>query len=432
MSAGWNLDEPKLTANTAQASHWIVRYFLSAVLFLAATASMAGNLENIKVTWGPIEEDSHYQSLTHGFNSDAPGCPLVFAVYKVYYEFGPEGYADVTSTNPAFDVPCTIYRRRADGVDGDFKPVGRIVSGYIWNHFIDYDVVPGVEYTYYVSIDRDYVSIHGDSLNQIAPLETPHRNFPAAYTYRAEISENVVSFDASYGEHEVDVAIYQVTSSGSSKVIWPDIRTTLLKGDYITWKHEDGDGISTYIDHYNPAIGVNENDTGKPREWLVYVGFVGCDDPFIPLECGSIMVKQAAKEDAVSVDVGTGAAISIPKAWLSEKCAAALEANGDDFKAAALGTAANGRKVWECYVLGLDPTVKSDDFRIVSFALKADGTPDISGVRFEPAETMWNLSGAKAVLKGAPSLEGEWRDVSYMSEGEQAEMRFFRVDVLLP
>ena len=30
-------------------------------------------------------------------------------------------------------------------------------------------------------------------------------------------------------------------------------------------------------------------------------------------------------------------------------------------------TAANGRKVWECFVLGVDPTKKDDDFKITRF-----------------------------------------------------------------
>lgn len=83
-------------------------------------------------------------------------------------------------------------------------------------------------------------------------------------------------------------------------------------------------------------------------------------------------------------------------------------------------------------MLGLDPAVESENFRIVSFPMKAGGIPDFSGIEFEPEQAKWNVSGANAVLKGARSLEGEWGDVSDMAENEQAEMRFFRFDVVLP
>lgn len=308
MLTGQKLDTQKPKANTAKASHLRLRCLLSAMLSLAAMASVAASV----VTWGPITEDSHFDSLRRGCDLNCPGCYLEFAVYALEYEIGENGYADVKGTNPAFGEPCTIYRRRADGKDGGFKAIATIYSGYdIWNQFIDYDVVPGVEYTYYVSIDRD-------SLDQHEKLVTPYLNVLAANTYRAEISKTEVSFDADSGECEIDVAIYEVTPSESRLVTSPDIRTTLLKNDYITHKHEEGDGIITSTDNYNLGVWVDYNDTGAPREWLVYVGLFVCYNPAIPLECGTIRVKQAAKkEDAVSVDTGTGSVVSVPKTWLS-------------------------------------------------------------------------------------------------------------------
>ena len=47
-------------------------------------------------------------------------------------------------------------------------------------------------------------------------------------------------------------------------------------------------------------------------------------------------------------------------------------------------------------------------------------------VEFEPPQTKWNVSGARAVLKGAEQLEGPWGEV-----GESA-CRFFKVEVVLP
>ncbi len=71
------------------------------------------------------------------------------------------------------------------------------------------------------------------------------------------------------------------------------------------------------------------------------------------------------------------------------------------------GVSANGRKVLECYVVGMDPEVATNDFRIVSFPMKADGTPDLAGIVFDPPQAQWNVPATYKV-KGAVSLEGPW------------------------
>ena len=124
---------------------------------------------------------------------------------------------------------------------------------------------------------------------------------------------------------------------------------------------------------------------------------------------------------------------------------------GGDALAALQSTAANGRKVWGCYVLGLDPEVGTKDFKITSFPMKADGTPDLAGIVFEPPQVQWNVPGARAVVKGAGRLEGPWGEVPAgegTTSGQQQEgggalgegggasgasaLRFFKVVVELP
>ena len=92
------------------------------------------------------------------------------------------------------------------------------------------------------------------------------------------------------------------------------------------------------------------------------------------------------------------------------------------------GEAANGRKVWECYVLGLDPE-KTDDFKITSFPMNADGTPDLAHLVFDPPQANWNVRNARPVVKGSTSLDGEWQTVT---EENKATFRFFKICVELP
>ena len=80
-------------------------------------------------------------------------------------------------------------------------------------------------------------------------------------------------------------------------------------------------------------------------------------------------------------------------------------------------------------MLGSDPEVATNDFRIVSFPMKADGTPDLANIVFEPPQGQWNVSGARAVLKGAATLDGPWGDVP---AGGNTAYRFFKVEVILP
>ena len=135
----------------------------------------------------------------------------------------------------------------------------------------------------------------------------------------------------------------------------------------------------------------------------------------------------------VTVDAGEGKSVTVPGDWLTN-ITERVEAAGGDAVTALQTTAANGRKVWECYVLGLDPEVATNDFRIVSFPMKADGTPDLARIVFEPPQARWNVPATWKV-KGAATLEGPWEEVPAGGGalGESAlPLRFFKVEVVLP
>ena len=123
--------------------------------------------------------------------------------------------------------------------------------------------------------------------------------------------------------------------------------------------------------------------------------------------------------------------VPVPYAWLTAHDPGVVD-EYEAYEASAKATVANGRKVWECYVVGLDPENgdATNDFRIVSFPMKADGTPDLENLAFEPPHAQWNVQGARAVIKGAAALDAaDWPEVT---EQNKAGFRFFKVEVELP
>ena len=141
-------------------------------------------------------------------------------------------------------------------------------------------------------------------------------------------------------------------------------------------------------------------------------------------EVGSIVLSWGV--DDVIVDVGGGKTVTVPGSWL-EEFDTLRDNYGGDKTAYVHSTAVNGRKVWECYVLGLDPEM-DDDFTIVSFPMNADGTPDLENIEYDPPQEDWNVS-AQPIVKGAATLDGEWQTVT---EQNKSSLRFFKVEVVLP
>ena len=67
----------------------------------------------------------------------------------------------------------------------------------------------------------------------------------------------------------------------------------------------------------------------------------------------------------------------------------------------------------------------TNDFRIVSIEL-VDREPK---VEWEPKVNRWTGAEIQAVLKGAATLDGEWRAVEGALAAEKVAMRFFKVVV---
>jgi hypothetical protein len=121
--------------------------------------------------------------------------------------------------------------------------------------------------------------------------------------------------------------------------------------------------------------------------------------------------------------------VHVPYSWLLAHDPEIVD-EYDAYESAAKLTGENGHKVWESYVVGADPNDKNDFLKITAFPMKADGTPDLDGITISPPQTQWNVEGATPVLKGRATLDGaEWQTVT---DENKADMRFFKVEVVLP
>ena len=103
----------------------------------------------------------------------------------------------------------------------------------------------------------------------------------------------------------------------------------------------------------------------------------------------------------------------VPYAWL-RGFYPEISDEYEAYETAAHATAANGRPVWECYVAGLDPTDKTDDF--VATIEMVNGVPQISvGGRGE-------RSGSVYIVEGKENLGDSWGPTN-------ATSRFFHLKV---
>ncbi len=116
---------------------------------------------------------------------------------------------------------------------------------------------------------------------------------------------------------------------------------------------------------------------------------------------------------------------SVPYAWLTVHDPAVVD-EYESYEESANSTAMNGRKVWECYVLGLDPSDAADDFRITTFHMEGDlpvleynHTTDGDGNSF--------LHRIRPY--GRATLNDEWKPVPAAGD---STFRFFKAVVDLP
>ena len=134
----------------------------------------------------------------------------------------------------------------------------------------------------------------------------------------------------------------------------------------------------------------------------------------------------ASKE--LTLAIGDGGAeegattTGVPYAWLDGYGLGDGTAAG--YEAAANAKAANGRKVWECYVAGLDPTKEKNFTAVLSF--DENGKPVIESVSPDlGAERNYTLQGKKDLM------DEEWDDVTDIPDPGAEGYHFFCVGVSL-
>jgi len=122
--------------------------------------------------------------------------------------------------------------------------------------------------------------------------------------------------------------------------------------------------------------------------------------------------------------------VHVPYSWLLTHDPEIVD-EYDAYESAAKLTGENGHNVWESYAIGANPNDKNDSLKITAFPMKADGTPNLDAIEISPTQSKWNVQGATPMLKGKATLEGEgeWQPVT---DENKADMRFFKVEVVLP
>lgn len=122
--------------------------------------------------------------------------------------------------------------------------------------------------------------------------------------------------------------------------------------------------------------------------------------------------------------------VPVPYAWLRGQYPEIVD-EFDVYENAAKATAANGYKVWECYMVNVSSNDKDDVLRITAFPMKTDGTPYFDAITISPPQSRWNVEGAQPVFKGKSALDdaGEWQT---LTDENKADMRFFKVEVVVP
>ena len=167
-----------------------------------------------------------------------------------------------------------------------------------------------------------------------------------------------------------------------------------------------------------------------------FAGCTGLKKAFVPVSLKGNLGKVRGKEtafDDVSIVVyydcdvsqvivtSDGEPVAVDKTWLEGNASLFLAAAGGDYETAAESVAANGMRVWECYVAGLDTTDPDSRFK-VAMEMK-EGLPVLT---WRP-NLNEEIESRIYTIYGKQTLNGEdWTTPT------NSLHRFFKVSVALP
>lgn len=173
--------------------------------------------------------------------SNGPGCYM-----SLYGDFW-VGSAYFGHSGVSFGDLCTVYR---DGTEiGTFQTDGKNT------HFTDYDVVPGVTYTY------EIVSKHNDCQTSIST------NITCNWIYSMDVDKQELVFDASDGrssKQTVSVSLYRLAVDSKTSMAVSGV-STVCSDDWI-----ESTTVSSGVD-----IWVSSNETATNREGMVIISYEG-------------------------------------------------------------------------------------------------------------------------------------------------------------
>ena len=160
------------------------------------------------------------------------------------------------------------------------------------------------------------------------------------------------------------------------------------------------------------------------------VGIVTYDlipEPVVPA-APAVLARQCGAVGIVTYDlppVTQTTPVPVPYAWLDGYPALLAQQSGNH-EAAANAAAANGRPVWACYAVGVDPSDPLDDFRITRFWM--DG--NVPMFEFNHTTDGSGNSILPYILPlGKARLADGWRHVP---DGGTPAFRFFAAEVVPP
>ena len=296
--------------------------------------------------------------------------------------------------------------------------------GYDDGNTVVFDVEEGE--SYYVSLATWNDVVEGFTLSW-RRVQTPANDNFANATVISGASGSVTGTNVGAGVEDDEPLPLEEDGNwafGSTATVWWRW-TAPANGTFLFETH--GSDFDTVLGVYTGSvvdalerIAANDDDGGstsavtfdavKGRTYYIAVGGYENDTGDIVLSWN----RDDEMDDAI-VDVGGGKTVRVPGSWLSENTD--RDATDD---------AANGRKVWECYLLGLDPEDPNDDFQITRFWMEGNvpmfeysHTEDGSGVSFVP----------RIRKMGKVNLSNEWQEIP---ENGDSTFRFFKVEVLLP